>query len=235
VYTLHYAPDNASQIIRIALEELGLPYRAVLVDRSVAAQDSAAYRAINPTGLIPALETPHATLFETGAILMWLAETHGALAPAPGSPERADFLKWIFFTANTLHADARLLFYPEKYAGSQGAGSSGALPGFRTATQTRILNHLALLDGLAATAPSYFSPQSPSVLGIYVCCLTRWMTLYPTDRFGWMSLSSFPALCALAEGLQSRPATLRVARAEGLGPPRVPGGRYASPPEGSAL
>ena len=83
MYVLHYAPDNASQIIRIVLEEMGLPYRTALVDRATKAQDSAAYRAVNPTGLIPALQTPQGTLFETGAILLWLTEVHGQMAPAP--------------------------------------------------------------------------------------------------------------------------------------------------------
>ena len=37
---LHYAPDNASLCIRLALEELGLPYETVLVDRATQAQRS---------------------------------------------------------------------------------------------------------------------------------------------------------------------------------------------------
>lgn len=47
-YTLHYAPDNASLIIRLALEEIGVPYDTVLVDRAAQAQTLPAYRALNP-------------------------------------------------------------------------------------------------------------------------------------------------------------------------------------------
>ncbi len=48
MYRLHYAPpDNASLIVRLALEELGQPYQTVLVDRSVTAQASTAYLKIN--------------------------------------------------------------------------------------------------------------------------------------------------------------------------------------------
>ncbi|MCB1329029.1 MAG: glutathione S-transferase N-terminal domain-containing protein, partial [Maritimibacter sp.] len=72
---LHYAPDNASLIIRIALEELGLPYETRLVDRQAEAQKSPAYLALNPQGLIPVLETPEGPIFETAAILLWLGET----------------------------------------------------------------------------------------------------------------------------------------------------------------
>ena len=230
MYVLHYAPDNASQIIRIVLEEMGLPYRTALVDRATKAQDSAAYRAVNPTGLIPALQTPQGTLFETGAILLWLTEVHGQMAPPPGTHDRGDFLKWLFFTANTLHSDARLLFYPEAHA-----GSPQAIPAFRTTTEARILRHLDLLNSLAATAPTFLRGDTPSVLGYYICCLIRWITLYPADRNGWLDLSRFAALHALALALESRPATLRVAVAEGLGPTIFTAPTYADPPEGSAL
>lgn len=229
-YVLHYAPDNASQIIRMTLEEMGLPYRTALVDRSVRSQDAPAYRALNPTGLIPALQTPQATLFETGAILLWLTETHGAMAPAPGSAARADFLKWLFFTSNTLHSDARLLFYPETHA-----GSPQALPDFRSLTEARILRHLGLLDNLVATDPAFLRARDPTVLCYYICCLIRWITLYPADRKGWLDLARLPSLFNLAHAMQSRPAALRVARAEGLGPTIFTHPQYANPPEGAAL
>ena len=101
-YVLHFAPDNASLIVRLALDHADLPYEARLVDRSTRAQETAAYRALNPNGLIPALETPHGVLFETGAIVLWLADTHGGLGPAPDDAQRGNWLKWLFFVANTL-------------------------------------------------------------------------------------------------------------------------------------
>ena len=64
-YRLHYAPDNASLVIRLVLEELGQPYETLLVDRRAEAQNSPEYRALNPNGLIPVLETPDGPLFET--------------------------------------------------------------------------------------------------------------------------------------------------------------------------
>ncbi|BDY15502.1 hypothetical protein Sulfitobl28_14720 [Sulfitobacter pontiacus] len=76
-YTLHYAPDNASLIIRLALEAQGVAYDTCLVDRAAQGQSAPAYRALNPHGLIPALQTPDGPLFETGAILLWLADRHG--------------------------------------------------------------------------------------------------------------------------------------------------------------
>ncbi len=113
-YVLHYAPDNASLIVRLALEHRRIPYRTKLVDRAARGQDAPGYRALNPHGLIPVLETRQGPLFETGAILLWLADTHGGLGPAPHAPDRGDFLKWLFYVSNTLHPALSMMFYPEK-------------------------------------------------------------------------------------------------------------------------
>lgn len=231
MYLLHYAPDNASLIIRLVLEEMGLPYETALVDRSIRAQDSAAYRAVNPTGLIPALEVPGATLFETAAILLWLSETHGCMAPKPGAADRGDFLKWLIFTSNTLHADLRLHFYPEPHA-----GSAEGLDAFRAATSARLIRHLGLIEAMMRDHdPAFLQADAPSVLGYYLATACRWLALYPRDRRGWFDLRAFPRLHHLARGLEQRPAALRAALAEGLGPDIFTAPRDAIPPEGAVL
>ena len=230
MYVLYYAPDNASLIVRLVLEEMGQPYRTRLVDRTRREQDGPAYRAVNPSGLIPALETPVGILTETAAILLWLSETHGALAPPPGAPERGAFLRWLFFTSNTLHADLRLHFYPERHA-----GTPDALPAFRTKTEARLLGHLAILDEVARTRPEWLSPQQPSVLTYYLATALRWLALYPTDRRGWFDIARFPALAAIAAAMEDRPAARAAAMAEGLGTSIFSKPLPPSPPEGSPL
>jgi len=229
MYVLHYAPDNASLIVRLALEEMGVPYRTALVDRATRAQDGPAYRRLNPAGLIPALETPEGALFETGAILLWLADRHGALAPPPGDPARGDFLKWLFFTSNTLHAETRMLFYPDRYAGTE-----ATVAAFSGKTRARIALHLGLLDEMAATRPSWCRPDEPSALACYLAALLRWLALYPRDSAGWLDLTAWPALRALAAAMEVRPAARRAALAEGLGDTIFTRPSYANPPEGSA-
>lgn len=229
MYILHYAPDNASLIVRLALDEMGLPYETRLVDRRARAQDGAAYRRLNPAGLIPALETPEGPIFETGAILLWLSEQHGDLAPAPGTPGRSAFLKWLFFTSNTLHAEMRMLFYPDRYAGSE-----AAIPAFAARNRARIAGHVALLEAMAAGRPDWCRPEAPSVLGYYLAALLRWLALYPVATAGWFDLSAHPALQALAAGLEQRPAARRAALAEGLGETIFTRPAHATPPEGSA-
>lgn len=226
-FVLHYAPDNASGIIRLALEELGLPYRTALVDRSVRAQDSAAYRAVNPTGLIPALETDEGPLFETGAILLWLTDRYGTIGPRAGDPGRGSFLKWLFFLSNTAHADLRQMFYPQSYV------PAGAEAAHHAIMAARMETHLALLDMAATQMPDLFAP--PSALAIYVCTLMRWSVLYPEGQSPWFDLDDYPALAALAAAVEQRPAARRLAQAEGLGPAPYTAPDYCRPPEGSVL
>ncbi len=230
-YRLHYAPDNASLIVRLVLEELGQPYDTVLVDRARAEQRSPAYRTLNPAGLIPVLVTPQGPLFETGAILLWLADTHHALAPAPDDPARGAFLKWLFFTANTLHADLRMLFYPAQYAGPD----MDAQTALRTTLTGRLTEHLGHLDAVASGAPDWLGPDQPSILGYYIACLMRWMALYPRGfNRSWYLPGNMPHLLNLLDSLEKRPATAAAQIAEGLGPTPFTAPVHATPPQGSA-
>lgn len=229
-YRLHYAPDNASLVIRLALEEMGLPFETVLVDRRRNEQSGVAYRTLNPNGLIPVLETPQGPIFETAAILLWLADRHGQLAPAADSPERAAFLKWLFFASNTLHADLRLLFYPEKYIDAAQAET------LRAGIRPRLRHHLQLLETEAKNAPEWLSPDQPSVLTWYLACMMRWMAVYPqqSDR-SWFQLADTPHLQDILMRLESRSATRAAALAEGLGATPFTSPSPANPPEGSAI
>lgn len=230
VLRLHYAPDNASLVIRLVLEEIGLPYGTVLVDRTRREQDGAAYRALNPGGLIPVLETPQGPVFETGAILLWLTDTHGRLAPTWDDPARAAYLKWLFFASNTLHADLRILFYADTYIEAAQAET------LRAGIRPRLRRHLGLLDDVARQAPGWLNAGTPSALNYYVACMMRWMALYPaaSDR-SWYNISDTPYLQSILQGLESRPATRTAVQAEGLGATPFTAPVYANPPEGSAI
>ena len=229
-YRLHYAPDNASLIIRLALEELGQPYESVLVDRRSQAHKSPDYLRLNPQGLIPVLETPDGPLFETGAILLWLADRHGALAPPVEDTARAPFLKWLFFTANTVHAAMRMTFYPDQYIGPDPAHRQA----LRAHMQSVLSRHLAALEAMAAERPGWFGAPQPSVLDFYVACLLRWMVLYPKGGSGWFDLSEWPHLQAMAARLEPCGSVQSAISAEGLGPAPFTAPQYARPPEGSA-
>lgn len=230
-YVLHYAPDNASMVIRLALEHARLPYRTQLVDRAAQGQRDPSYLALNPNGLIPVLETPHSVLFETGAILLWLSDTHGGLGPQVGDAERADYLKWLFFTANTLHPALRIMFYADTYIGTDTAHQSA----LRAGMEHRISEAFARLDEVAAQKPVWFGAAEPTGLDFYVACALRWCALYPADRaHDWFDLAATPALARMCAYLETLPCTLAAQTSEGLGQSPFTNPTYANPPHGSA-
>jgi glutathione S-transferase len=231
IYRLHFAPDNASLIVRLALDEMGLRYRTVLVDRARQKQRSPEYLALNPNGLIPVLETPQGPLFETGAILLWLSDTHERLAPAADARDRGAYLKWLFFVSNTLHTDLRTTFYPTAYVGTD----QNAQDALTQKMRSRLITHLSHLDRISSEGPSWLNPDDPTGLCYYIACLLRWMTLYPkTANRDWFDIHKTPHLYALLAGLEQRPAVQAAQVAEGLGPTPFTSPRYATPPEGSA-
>ena len=228
---LHFAPDNASLCIRLALEELHLPYQCVLVDRAVRAQKSAPYLTLNPNGLIPVLETPHGPLFETGAILLWLADTYGEQLPGffPDltDPGRGNALKWLFWLSNTLHTTERMLFYPGTYT-----DGGHAMEFAQTArVKVRIAGQLTVLAG--ATDAPWLDAETSSAHACYLAALLRWPALYG-DADGWFDLLRWPRLLAFAKRTEQRPAAITAARAEGLGPQPFSAPVDCIPPEGSA-
>lgn len=212
MYTLHHAADFASDIIRLALEEMAVPYTLSIKDFDGGELDTPAYRAINPAGRLPAMEGPDDPMFETGAILLYLTDRHAALSPGPQDPDRAAFLSWLFYTSNALHPAAMALIYPHRAAGEACADAASPV------AHDLVLSHLGLIDAMIAQhRPRWLSPDEPGVLGHYIGMLIRWMTMLPPPPFA-ITAAGFPALHAVLAAHEARPAALRVALADGLGP-----------------
>lgn len=229
-YILHYAPDNASLIIRLALEHRKLPYKTRLVDRQTNQQTSTTFRRLNPNGQIPVLETPAGPMFETGAILLWLADTHGGLAPGPDDPERGAFLKWLFFAANTLHPALRMMFYPDKYITQTHAEI------LREGLQQHLSVQFQTLEDVAQTRPQWLGGQNASVLDFYICAMLRWAAIYPSpQQTRWFELTRYPALKVICAQIETLPCCDTLKTAEGLGTSPFTDPHPPNPPEGSAL
>jgi len=94
---LHHIPGSRSQRVLWLLEELGESPEIRLWSLTDGSLRSPEFRALSPAGRIPALEVDGRVIFESGAIVQYLTETRGKLAPAPGAPERANFLEWVHF------------------------------------------------------------------------------------------------------------------------------------------
>lgn len=96
--TLYTWGTPNGQKISIMLEELALPYRVMPVDIGHGEQFDPAFLKISPNNKIPAIvdDDEDLALFESGAILIYLAEKHGRLLPASGA-ERYRTLQWLMF------------------------------------------------------------------------------------------------------------------------------------------
>ena len=83
--------------ISIALEELGLDYDVTPVDIGRDEQFSPEFLAISPNNKIPAIVDGEVPLFESGAILLYLAHKTGKLAPPEGSPAYFRMMQWLMW------------------------------------------------------------------------------------------------------------------------------------------
>jgi len=85
--------------VRWALEEVGQPYDVRLL--SFAEMKEPAHRALNPFGQIPSYEEGDLTLFESGSIILHIAENHAGLLPEDANA-RARAITWMFAALNTV-------------------------------------------------------------------------------------------------------------------------------------
>jgi glutathione S-transferase len=115
---LYTAPTPNGRKISIALEELALPYNVHSVNLKAGEQKTPAFLAINPNGRIPAIIDNGEPIFESGAILLHLAETTGRLLPATAR-ERSIVIQWLMWQMGGLgpmHGQANVFYryFPEK-------------------------------------------------------------------------------------------------------------------------
>ena len=85
--------------VRWALEEAGIPYQEMLIGPED--QATAAYRALQPFGQVPAIDTGELKLFESGAIVLYIAERSEALTPSDAKG-RARTRAWMFAALNSV-------------------------------------------------------------------------------------------------------------------------------------
>ncbi len=110
--------------VSIALEELGLPYEAHLIDFGKDDQKTPEFLSLNPYGKIPAIIDPNGPggrplpLFESGAILLYLAEKAGRLLPVDAA-RRYETIQWLFFQMAGIGPIFGQLGYFHKFAGRE--------------------------------------------------------------------------------------------------------------------
>ncbi|HBW57518.1 MAG TPA: glutathione S-transferase [Oscillatoriales bacterium UBA8482] len=97
---LYGGARSRASIVQWYLEEIGVPYEFILLDMATGEHLQPEFLSINPIGKVPAIVEDDFQLWESGAILLYLAEKHGKL---PNSvEERAIITQWVLFGNATL-------------------------------------------------------------------------------------------------------------------------------------
>ncbi len=122
---LHYVATANGLKIAIALAELDLPYRVIRYDLFGGQHLMPAFRRINPNNKLPALVDHEPAdgggpiaLFESGAILLYLAEKTGKLLPAAAA-RRYETIQWVFFQMAAVGPMFGQVGYFHKFAGRE--------------------------------------------------------------------------------------------------------------------
>ena len=86
--------------VALFLEEAGLPYEPIAVDTRKGDQHKPEFLAINPNAKVPAIVDGDVTVFDSNAILLYLAEKTGKFLPKNESKLRGELLSWLMFVAS---------------------------------------------------------------------------------------------------------------------------------------
>lgn len=171
MYVLYYYPGNASMAPHMMLRFGKLQHRLELVDRDNNAQKSPDYLKLNPNGRIPTLTDGDTVLYEAAAICLYLAEKHPelGLAPAPNSPDRADFLKWLMWATNTLQPELLVYHYTERHV-----SDPAEIPGVRARSVERLAEMYGQLETVLSDGRNWFLGEQMTLLDFYMLMLCRW-------------------------------------------------------------
>jgi len=203
---LYGSQSTASLVVHWLLVELGIEHELRLLDFDKREQKSPEYLAINPAGRVPTLLIDGQVLTESAAIAMHLADLHpeAGLAPAPGTPARGDYYRWMCFCIYTLMPAYRAWFYPHEPAGEAHAAAvkEQARRQLESAWQQ-------VADHLQAGGP-YMLGVRPTAVDFMLTMLMRWSRNMPRPSDGW------PVLAAHARRMKDRPALAEVYRREGI-------------------
>ena len=169
--TLYGEPGWGSTLIEAQLVWYGLDFTFIRTGDLFASPEArAALERVNPLGQIPTLILADGTVMtESAAITLHLADATGRddLVPAPGSPERPGFLRWLVFIVANIYPTYTYADDPSRFVTDAGAAQN-----FKTSVDDYAKRLYTQLDS-AAAAPWFLGPRF-SALDIYIAVLTRW-------------------------------------------------------------
>jgi GST-like protein len=196
---LYYAPTPNTWKASIMLEECGLPYRVVPVDITAGDQTKPEFLAVNPNGRIPAIvdhDAPDGPLpvFESGAILIYLAEKTGRFL-APAGRARAEALGWLMWQMGGLGPIAGQAHHFRRYA-----------PPGNEYSEDRFVNECARLYGVMERRLASDEWLAGGAYGIADIASWGWVWYH---RMHGQNLADFPSVARWFFAISARPAVQR--------------------------
>lgn len=203
VSAFRYVPPFAQGIVRDirvrwALEEVGEKYAVQLID--LESKDSAAYRAMQPFGQVPVIQDDGFVLFESGAILLRIAERSEVLMPTD-TESRSRVIAWMFAALNTVEPHIQNLTTVDLFYANED-WAKARRPGLVDMVQKR----LATLEALM-TNRDYLEGNRFTVADILMTTVLRFMRHCDL-------LAQYPALDAYRKRNEARPAFQRALDAQ---------------------
>lgn len=199
-----FATPNGVKV-SIALEELGLPYEPHRVHIGEDDQKTAEFLSLNPNGKIPAIIDPHGPgdaplgLFESGAILQYLAEKTGKLLP--GDPaRRIETLQWVYFQMGGVGPMFGQFGHFYKFAADK---VTDPYPVERYANETRRL--LGVLEGRLGER-NWIMGDDYTIADVAIFPWVRTLDLF-YGAADYLKLNEFPSVRAWLERCMERPAS----------------------------
>jgi GST-like protein len=207
VLQLYSTPTPNGVKVAILLEELGLAYEPHFVDITKNQTWTPDYLSLNPNGKIPAILDPDGPggkpfiLWESGAILIYLADKAGKLIPADPAA-RYETLQWVFWQMAALGPMTGQMGFFHKFAGKDWEDKR---PRDRYVAEVKRL--LGVLEGRLADRP-FIMGEDFTIADI---ALIGWVRAIPAfygagDLVDWRALKAVPAWVARCE---ARPAVAR--------------------------
>jgi GST-like protein len=202
LYNTATSPNG--QKVRILLEETRTPYAEVMLRRDAGENRAPEYLSISPTGAVPAIvdDDTGASVFESSAILIYLAEKAGRFLPL-SQPARADAFKWLMFEVANIDPACENI-YQLCYADHGGAEEGLAFQ------RDKLRGACALVEDRLA-GHEYLAGEC----SIADFALFPWMAMF--EDFAQSPLSDYPAIERWLDAMRARPAVQRATQAPGTG------------------
>ena len=192
-FYFHATPNSMK--VALLLEELGLSYTVRPIDIFKGEQHEAAFRRINPNGKLPAIVFEDTAIFDSHAILLYLADRHGRFGSAV-EPNRAQVLSWLQMVATGLSPFSGQAAHFLHYAPD--------LPYAKNRYVKEVERHYAVLDGRLAQS----AWLAGDTYGIADMALWGWAISAPFV-FGAKGLADYPSVARLVADINVRPAAIR--------------------------